>query len=109
MCVLSPDPEPLSFPDGSRLLSVDEVALLISVLMASDTRHAPVLRGKGAERDPAARDEIRRAFGRWVAQRLLSSNISVVQWPPAVGAAGQLRDTHRYLGCVACGGVAGSA
>ena len=107
--VFAVDDAPLTFSDGSRALSVDEVALLISVLMASDTRHAPVLRGKAAERDPVERDRIRRDFARWVALRLAGSNVTVVQGPAAIGAAGQMRDAHRYLGCRACGGVAGHA
>lgn len=103
------DDAPIIFPEGSRALSVDEVALLISVLMASDTRHAPVLRGKAAERDPVERDRVRREFARWVALRLAGSNVTVMQGPPAVGAAGQLRDPHRYIGCRACGAAMGRA
>ncbi|MBI1211270.1 MAG: hypothetical protein GC190_07400 [Alphaproteobacteria bacterium] len=88
---------------------MDDVALLIAVAMASDTRHAPVLRGKAAERDPVERDRIRREFARWVARRLISSNVTVVQMPPAVGAAQRGYDMHRYLGCVACGGAGARA
>ena len=99
----------MKFLPGSRVLDVDEVALLISVMMASDTRHAPVLRGKNAPRDPVERDHIRRAFARWLAYRLLSSNVAVVQGAMAEGAAGQMYDTHRYLGCRACGGAHGHA
>jgi hypothetical protein len=99
----------MKFLPGARVLNVDEVAQLIAVLMASDSRHAPVLRGRNSERDPVERDRIRREFAQWVARRLLASNIAVVQGPMAEGTADQRYDTHRYLGCRICGGTQGQA
>ena len=100
----------MKFPPGSRVLTLDEVALAITVAMAADSRHAPVLRGAKAERDPVERDRIRREFARWVAQRLLAANVTVVEGPPSEGAGGMAwGDVHRRRGCRACSGAVGHA
>lgn len=85
------------------MLTVEELALHITVLMAADTRHAPVLRGSRAERDPVERDRIRREFALWLAKRLTASNVTVMRGPPADGSFNGWSDPHRRNGCRACG------
>ena len=94
--------QPIEVPAGSAL-SLEELALHITVLMAADTRNVPVLRGKHAERDPVERDRIRRAFALWLAKRLMASNVIVTRGLPADGSFNGWSDPHRLRGCRACG------
>jgi hypothetical protein len=66
--------------DDHAELDVDELARLIAIMMASDTRHAPILRGVRAPTRPE-REQHRADFAKWVAARLLDGGVKVLKAP----------------------------
>lgn len=72
----------MKLPEPGTELDADQLALWISVAMASDTKHAPILRGRHAP-DRMERDRLRQEFARWLAERILASNLKVTLAKPS--------------------------
>lgn len=66
--------------DDHTELGAEELARLIAIMMASDTRHAPILRGARAPTRPE-REQHRAEFAKWVAARLLEGGVKVLKTP----------------------------
>ena len=66
----------MRIPGPGEKLTVEQLAMLISIAMAADGRHAPILRGKHAA-DRPTREKFRDEFSGWVAARILASNVEV--------------------------------
>lgn len=66
---------------SERPLTADDLAQHIAILMAAHGRDAPILRGSRAP-SPDQRDELRRAFARWLADAMIEGNLRVTLGPP---------------------------
>ncbi len=92
-----------ALPIDLHVMSEDELAQHLAIMMAADARRAPILRGSQSRRDQV--DEHRNEFCAWVARRLLAhSMVAVMRRSVPGGSHGSMDSVS--LPCPACGALA---
>ena len=90
-------------PANLHIMSEDELAQHIAIMMAADARRAPILRGSQSRRDQV--DQHRNAFTKWVASRLMAHGMVAVM-RRSTGEVGHGFMNGGSFPCPACGASA---